>query len=101
MAYDTNSPFFKQLIADNEARANGEEVLSVNGSPMGLAIWNLIVSKRDIMMWCKMKMKPTRSWKVSDVKKYFGIRGTGESLMKNFMHLHNDVFQLVYGEESK
>ncbi len=91
MAYDTNSPFFEQLMADNEARANGEAVMNVNGKSMGLAIWNLIVTKRDLTLWCKAGIKPTRMWKVTPVKKYFGIKGTGQNLLKNFMSLYEDI----------
>ena len=98
MTYDTNSPFFEQFLADNRARAEGGELLNVNGKSMGLAIWNLIVTKRDLTLWCKCGMKPTRMWKVTPVKKYFGIKGTGENLLKNFMKLHDDIFLLVNGE---
>lgn len=99
MTYDTNSPFFQQFLDDNVARAEGGELLNVNGKPMGLAIWNLILTKRDLTLWCKSGIKPTRMWKVTPVKKYFGIKGTGENLLKNFMKLHDDIFLLINGEE--
>lgn len=99
MTYDSNSPFFQQFLDDNVARAEGGELLSVNGKPMGLAIWNLICTKRDLTLWCKRGIKPTRMWKVTQVKKYFGIKGTGKNLLKNFMRLHDDIFLLINGEE--
>ena len=53
------------------------------GMPRG--IWNLICTKRDLTMYVKQGIKPNRYWKVTDVKKYFGITGTGETLLENFM----------------
>ena len=96
--YDNQSPFFVELCKEAEMISNGESVLDVNGSPMGQAVWNLICSRRDLSLYCgkysdgrPMKMKPHRHWKVTPVKKYFGITGTGDKLMLNFMALYRDV----------
>ena len=63
--------------------------ININGTPMNSAIYNMIISKRDISLYCK-GMKPHRGWKVSVVKYYFGIKGTGENLLKDFMKLYNE-----------
>tara|TARA_R100001443_G_scaffold7122_4_gene16353 strand:- start:2630 stop:2926 length:297 start_codon:yes stop_codon:yes gene_type:complete len=88
-----DSPFMEELRQEAEIIANGGEVMTVNGSPMGRAIWNLIVSKRDLSLYCTgpRPIKPHRHWKVTDVKKYFGIKGTGQKLYDNFMALHDDI----------
>jgi len=92
MSYSMDSPFMEELRQEAEIIANGGEVMTVNGSPMGRAIWNLIVSKRDISNYVRIRgMKPHRHWKVTDVKKYFGIKGTGQKLYDNFMALHDDI----------
>jgi hypothetical protein len=91
MTYDIESPFMSDLISDTQKRNDGEAVLMVSGSPMGMAVWNLILSKRDLKLWCELGAKPTRSWQVSHVKKYFGIKGSKATLMKNFMVLYNDI----------
>ena len=78
------TPFLKGL-------EEGSRVINVDGKDMPLAIWNLIMSKRDLTLWTKIKMKPNRHWKVSTVKRYFGIKGTGEVLMNNFMGLYNRI----------
>ena len=82
-----------ELKEDTERIQKGESVLDVNGAPMGRAMWNLILTKRDLTMYCTgpRPIKPHRFWKVSHVKKYFGITGSGEKLMANFMALYNDV----------
>ena len=89
MTFDTDSPFMQELR--KEAEMPLDELMSVNGSPMGRAIWNLICSKRDLSLWTNLGMKPHRHWKVTDVKRYFGIKGTGEKLMGNFMELFDAV----------
>lgn len=63
---------------------------SVNGVPMKWSKWNLIITKRDLTMWVKFGMKPHRHWRVTDVKKYFGIKGTGQNLLDNFMKIYNE-----------
>ena len=55
-----------------------------NPSKINKAEWNLACSKRDISMWVKFKMKAHAGWKVSDVKEYFDIKGSGEKLLENF-----------------
>ena len=94
MTYDLNSPFQSELINDTQRRHDGQQILEVNGSPMGGAIWNLIVSKRDLTMWCNHGYKPHRHWKVTDVKKYFGIKGTGERLLANFEGLYLSLIHI-------
>ncbi len=91
--YDNNSPFFVELSKEAETLANGGEVMTVNGSSMGRAIWNLILTKRDLTLYCtgSRPIKPHRHWKVTPVKKYFGIKGTGMSLYNNFMSLYVDI----------
>ena len=72
-----------------ETELNSGTNLSMNGTPMSTAIYNLIVSKRDLSLWTGIGMKPHRHWKVSDVKKYFGIKGNGKELMAEFMKVYD------------
>ena len=52
--------------------------------------YNLICSKRDVSLYAKSGMKPHANWKVTDVKKYFNIKGTKESLLVDFMDVWNE-----------
>ena len=61
--------------------------LSVNGSASSKGMWNLIVSKRDLGLW-KAGMKPNRHWKVTDVKRYFGLKG-------NKHKIYEDICKMV------
>ena len=68
-----------------ELRSGGS--IAVNDGHMPRAIYNLIISKRDMNAYL-MGWKPHRYWKVTDVKKYFGIKGTGQNLVNRFMVLY-------------
>jgi len=86
-----DTPFMNHLMDEAERQMNGEQVMMVNGSPMGQAIWNLICSKRDLTLWCNIGMKPHRHWKVTDVKRYFGIKGHGQALLDEFMTIYDEL----------
>ena len=64
-----------------------EQDLDVNGKASSKGMYNLIVSKRDLGLW-KMGMKPNRHWKVTDVKRYFGLKGNKEKL-------YDDICKMV------
>ena len=83
------SPFMEKLRREAQIMSEGGQIMTVNGASMGMATWNLLLSKRDLSIWTKMKMKPTRGWKVTNVKRYFGITGTGDKLMSNFMVIYD------------
>ena len=69
--------------------------MDVNGSPMLLAVWNMIISHRDLKLWCNLNMKPNRAWKVSHCKKYFGIKGSGQKLLDEFEALKAEVDEIL------
>ncbi len=76
---------------------NSGKTLSFNGRPMRTAVWNLMLSKRDISIYARTngRLIITRGWKVNDVKKYFGITGKGQALLDNFMKLYNQIPEIV------
>lgn len=80
-----------QFFADFNRQIDEGDFMSVQGSPMPAAFWNLMVTKRDLTLWCNIGMKPHRHWKVSQVKQYFNITGTGENLLARFMKIY-DLF---------
>ena len=86
-----NSPFMNQYEKDGQKFEDGEDILEVQGTPVGNAVWNLILSKRDLSLYANTNMKPHRRWKVSDVKWYFGITGTKHNLLKQFMLLYDVI----------
>jgi hypothetical protein len=68
--------------------------LSVNGKDSSKGMWNLIVSKRDLGLWSKIGMKPNRHWKVTDVKKYFGLKGNKHKIYEDICKMVDEYTKL-------
>ena len=79
-----NTPWLVDLLDE-------DRTVQVNDREMPWAIWNFTICKGQLKMWTKHQIKADRNWKVTDVKKYFGIKGSGEELMNNFLDLYNHV----------
>ena len=52
-----------------------------------MAMYNLITSKGAVKLWTK-GIKPSRHWRITDVKNYFGINGNPETLLKKLEVLY-------------
>ena len=65
------SPFFEDI----------EVNLDVNGKNIGRGMYNLIVSIRDFGLYSK-GIRPHRNWKITPVKKYFGVTGSAEKCLE-------------------
>lgn len=77
------TPFMQQYLKDMKDISEGNSVLSVNGSNMGMAIWNLIITHRDLKLYSG-GIKPHRRWQLTPVKNYFGIKGTRNTILENY-----------------
>ena len=55
-----------------------------------IAKWNLITSIGALKLWNK-GIKPNRHWKVSQVKKYFGINGNKKVLLAKLETLNKII----------
>ena len=44
-----------------------------------MAMYNLITSKGAVKLWTK-GIKPSRHWRLKDVKNYFGVTGNAEKI---------------------
>ena len=51
------------------------------------AMYNLIISKGAVQLWTK-GIKPNSNWRISDVKRYFGMNGNAETLYNKLEKLH-------------
>ncbi len=54
--------------------------MTINGMQSNMGYYNLIISIRDLKIW-KAGMRPNRHWRITDVKKYFGIAGNVDTLI--------------------
>lgn len=57
-----------------------------NGNKIPKAYYNLIVSIRDCGLH-NIGLKPHRFFKISDVKKYFGLKGNSKTFADQLRHL--------------
>lgn len=83
-----NTQFFTDLTGH-------DAIMSVNGGSMTRATWNIICSHRDLKIWTKWKMKPNRHWKVTQCKKYFDLKGSGQKLLTQFEELKAEHDRLL------
>jgi hypothetical protein len=72
-----NKEKFLKEIKGTKFEADFSSTMPVNGVPMSHAYWNLILSIRDCKLYSK-GIKPHRNWRISDVKWYFGVKGSAE-----------------------
>ena len=55
-----------------------------------IAIYNLITSKGAVKLWTK-GIKPSRHWRLTDIKNYFGMNGNAETLQKKLDTLYKVI----------
>lgn len=78
------TPFLDSLLREENVNLNGQVV------PVGY--WNLVLSIRDLKLFCG-GIKPHRRWKLSDVKIYFGLSGSKEKILAQLQEM-----QKMYNE---
>ena len=54
-----------------------------------LGLWHLSLCIRDLKLYCK-GIKPNRKWRITPVKKYFGMTGHKEVLLEK-LHRLNEI----------
>ena len=69
-----NKETFLNQIKGTQFEADFGNELNVNNTTTSRAYWNLILSIRDCKLYSK-GIKINRFWKISDVKRYFGVKG--------------------------
>tara|TARA_R100000149_G_C5826384_1_gene103662 strand:+ start:93 stop:422 length:330 start_codon:yes stop_codon:yes gene_type:complete len=82
------------------ADCTDDNILNMNGEPMHMGFYNLIVSIRDLKLFLS-GMKPHTNWKYNDVKKYFGVWGNKENVLNQLEQLKREYIGLIglYEEE--
>jgi len=76
-----NTQFFKDMTDESKT-------LNVNNGTMPLGYRNLIISIRDCKLYSK-GIKPHRNWKITNVKKYFGLTGDASKLVLQLEDIKN------------
>lgn len=78
---DFSIPFWMDMVDESKN-------MNVNTKPMARGMWNLILSKRDCSLYSK-GIKPHRNWKITDVKRYFGIKGSASEMAEQLSEIYN------------
>ena len=68
-----SAPFWVEVMSDDAA------LTSVNGTPCHVWKWNLLLLRSDVRLYSK-GILPHRGWKVTTVKWYLGVTGSGDAL---------------------
>ena len=76
---DDDCQFIKDLTSMDNSQRN-----------YNLGLWNLSLSIRDLKLYCK-GIKPHRRWKITPVKKYFGMTGHREVLLEKLQRLRDII----------
>lgn len=79
------------MQAQTRFEQDWEKPMSINGMQANRGYYNLVVSIRDVSLWIK-GMKPHRHWYLTDVKKYFGIKGNAQKVL-DILNQHREYIQ--------
>ena len=96
-----DSMFYIQLVKE----LNSNKTISISGTRdngksyknnMPPSMYNLFISVRNLGLW-KSGLKPHRYWKVSDVKKFYNLKGNAEKIYKDLVRI-KDMLRVVCNE---
>jgi hypothetical protein len=75
-----------------------DRTIDVNGKPMPIGYWNLIISIRDVSLFTK-GIRPHRRWRLKHVKAYFGVTGSTSKILTELHRLKADADAVIYGRD--
>ena len=75
---DEDCQFYKDLVSMDNSQRN-----------YNLGMWHLSLCIRDLKLYCG-GIKPNRKWRITPVKKYFGMTGHREVLLEK-LHRLNEI----------
>lgn len=82
----------KKAIKGTQFEKDLQKSIKVNNGQMSVALWNLICSIRD----CKLYAKGIiihRNWRITDVKRYFGVKGNADKVAEQLVLMKELLFQ--------
>ena len=84
-------PINKPVEVDGDCKFLQDLEILPNVGGVNPGLWNLITSIRDLKLYTK-GMKPHRRWKITPVKKYFGINGNAQVVLQK-LELINQILK--------
>lgn len=78
-------------VLDSQWYKDFDSPININGRQSTRAYWNLIVLKGQVRMYAKTGMRAHRGWKITAIKKYFGLSGNPQTLTDKLDYLHSAI----------
>ena len=66
-----------------------DKMFLMNSNLMSRAYYNLVVSIRDVKLW-KSGMRPHRHWRITQVKTYFGVKGSTDKILDQLIEFREE-----------
>jgi hypothetical protein len=96
---DHTAPFFQDLEKDwNERRLTNVAYLGNDGGAsmnQYRSVVQLMFQKRYTRTYAEIGMRPTRSWKITDIKKYYGVKGNANKVADQLDAIHASILDLI------
>ncbi|HAD20613.1 MAG TPA: hypothetical protein DCF87_00705 [Opitutae bacterium] len=82
---DSSAPFWQELHDEDRP------TIKIQGRDVPRCLYILMQTRRDIEMYVDHDTKPQRTWKIGDVKKYFGIKGNKSKVKDLIFTIHDET----------
>ena len=96
---DHTAPFFQDLEKDwNERRLTNVAYLGNDGGAsidQYRSVVQLMFQKRYARTYAEIGMKPTGRWKITDLKKYYGVKGNALKVADQLDAIHASILDLI------
>ncbi len=97
---DTSAPFFEQLERDvAERRVTNVGYIENDGTSKSAdqyrSLLQLTFQRRYARSYATIGMKPTRHWRITDVKKYYGVKGNATKVADQLDAIHESIIQAL------
>ncbi len=97
---DASAPFFQQLEKDvNERRVTNVGFLDDDGNGKSVdqyrTLLQLTFQRRYARTYAEIGMKPTRHWKITDLKKYYGIKGNSTKVADQLDAIYESITEAI------
>ena len=97
---DGSAPFFEQFALDvNERRVTNVGYLDDDGNGNSVdqyrSLLQLTFQRRYARSYATIGMKPTRHWRITDLKKYYGVKGNATKVADQLDAIHESIIQAL------
>ena len=81
---------FLEKIKGTKFESDTNTIIEIKGKETNLGYFNLAKSVRDLKSFIQTGKKPAIGWKISDIKKYYGLKGNKVAIMEG-LQIYEEV----------